>query len=208
MRRSARALSTAVLSMLLAMGASAAAADVAHDPDRRDTDSLSEIALETETRSELASGELEILESDEFEASLLNTESSAAARTNLSTGGKWVICSARPDSPHYSKGAKGAIYKVRITCTGTGYSYVTVKVNCSFMYRSYFATSWQRTVSSAGSTSVKVNGDRGTVYCPASGSLGTGTGYWQGSGTYRITWPGTGALGTYASLWGGSISAR
>ncbi|WP_144016186.1 hypothetical protein [Demequina sp. NBRC 110052] len=209
MKRLTRAFATAVLAVSLAMSTGiVAAANVAQDPESSDIDAPPEDASDSVPFADLADGEFVILDSDQVDSSLLNADPVSLARTSLTAGGTWVICAAGPDSPHYSTGAKGAIYKVRIGCSGSGYSYVTVKVNCTFMYRSYFATSWQRTRTSSGSTSVKVNGDRGTVYCPTQGNLGTGTGYWQGSGTYRITWPGTGALGTYATLWGGTISAR
>lgn len=131
----------------------------------------------------------------------------ALARTTVGVGPRWVACDARPDNPHYSVGARGAIYKVRVICEGSGYSNVQVQVNCTFKYRSFFSTGWQRSISDTSQTSVKVNGGRSTVYCPKKGSLGVGTGYWQGSGTFRIVSPGTGTWGTFASLWRGNISS-
>jgi hypothetical protein len=116
-----------------------------------------------------------------------------------------VVCKGSPAvrDPHYSIGAGGAIYKTVLSCTGTGASSVSVRVqglltfgqaasqydvdNVKFVTR---GTSDQTQV-------IQVNGASKTYYTPKVGSNGgTGKGFWRATSTWYISSPIQGTVGS------------
>lgn len=48
----------------------------------------------------------------------ISVESGRAARTTIRQGARYLNCAVTVNSPHYSRGAKGVIAKIRYSCSG------------------------------------------------------------------------------------------
>lgn len=108
-----------------------------------------------------------------------------------------VACSGKINNPHYSEGAGGAIAKIRVTCTGSGYPSVNVRVRglLSFSPTSYQTLQPRGTLDDT--KAVFVNGGEVTYYLSPIGSHGgTGNGYWAVTATIQITAPAVGSVGS------------
>lgn len=122
-----------------------------------------------------------------------------------------VVCVATADAVHKSEGAGGAIYKTRVTCTGTGLTAVTVRVKGGISFASApvdngSAGPWTVRATSDYNQVITVNGAAKTFYTPQTGSGGYGTGYWTGTSTFQIIAPAAGTIGTVQSLTWRTIS--
>lgn len=109
-----------------------------------------------------------------------------------------VACSGQVNHPHNSSGAGGAIYKVVITCKGSGIRSVSVRVKSSLAYSPTATGAWNIRARSDYNQWVTVNGDSVTYYVPLEGNGGHGNGYWSPSSTWQITSPGSGTVGSNA----------
>ncbi|UNX53830.1 hypothetical protein MF406_12685 [Georgenia sp. TF02-10] len=114
----------------------------------------------------------------------------------LDATGYRVVCKGSVEYAHLSRGAGGAVSKIRITCTGSGLSSVNVRVqgllqfarssspnntNVNFVQRAS-SDQWQRVI---------VNGSAVTFYLPeVGGNGGRGTGFWRSTGTWYFKHPG------------------
>lgn len=122
--------------------------------------------------------------------------------TTLSAGLAAIVCSGVPQNPHYSSGAGGAISKLDVTCTGTGFSSVKLKVQGILQFAASSSKSdpggayITRSSLNGNPTDVPVNGPSTTWYLPPIGSNGgVGTGWWHAYYTYYFTAP-NGGLST------------
>ncbi|MEU1630437.1 hypothetical protein ABZ746_35120 [Streptomyces sp. NPDC020096] len=133
-------------------------------------------------------------------ASAATTPQPNTTQTPSSTSGEFhadggVLCSVHADNPHYSGGAKGVIYKSRVTCAGT---VPAEEVRCQgqLIYSvggeppSTAATSDEtRTVTTDGSTT--------TFYTPQYGGKNIQwSGNFQGYTTCTLVSPYTGTVGS------------
>ncbi len=124
--------------------------------------------------------------------------SPAVSPLGFSTGQPGVIvCSGTTHYPHYSGGAGGAIYKLTVTCSGSGYSSVSVRVVCGLYFSlsdGYYGT---LRASDVYAQTVAVGGSR-IFYCPREtvGHGGTGKGYWTALSSMQIVSPGIGTIDT------------
>lgn len=118
-----------------------------------------------------------------------------------------VGCTGEVQNPHYSAGAGGAIAKIRMTCSGTGYSTVNVRVRglLSFSPSSY--QTLQPRASLDETRAIAVNGGTVTFYLPGVGSNGgTGNGYWAATATWQIVAPGVGNSAEQTRFFHGNIN--
>lgn len=118
-----------------------------------------------------------------------------------------VTCNVTSDSPHFSTGANGMIFKARVSCTGTG-SYpspVQVRVRGGLFFD--YATSpsdtssvnFVQTATSDRTDWLNVNGSTYTFYTPELGWPGSrGIGFWQGTTTIQLISP-AGSVGSSSS---------
>lgn len=107
-----------------------------------------------------------------------------------------VRCDAAVNSAHYSKGAKGAIFKVRVTCTGSGPSTVKVRVRGLLSFTPTATGKLAKRAESDESQTVVVNGIAKTFYIPeeGKGNGGVGNGYWVRTATVQIVSPAAGTV--------------
>lgn len=103
-------------------------------------------------------------------------ESSAQAAS-----GAFANCTATVDSPHYSSGARGVIFKARASCSSTKNVTVTGKLY-------FYTTSW--VLRYQGTQTRSVGSSTATFYFPPSGQVGAGppppwcNGTWRGAATF------------------------
>ncbi|MBH1936064.1 hypothetical protein I5Q34_17610 [Streptomyces sp. AV19] len=120
-----------------------------------------------------------------------------AQELTLKKGTKWAACTAKADTPHWSRGARSVIYKTRVTCKGN-VSRVHVKVRGWLIYSSGGGPS---TAATSNETRViATNGRAATYYTPkVRGKKVRWSGKFQGSSTVQITSPVRGTKGTTTS---------
>lgn len=100
--------------------------------------------------------------------------------------GAFANCTGTVDSPHYSSGARGVIFKARATCSSTKSVTVTGKL---YFYTNTWVLRYQGTQTRAVGTSTA------TFYFPPSGQVGAGppppwcNGTWRAAATFST--PGT-----------------
>ncbi|MGP5053381.1 hypothetical protein [Brachybacterium alimentarium] len=117
--------------------------------------------------------------------------------TSRSTGYKGIACTGQLDTTHYSKGAGGAIYKVKVKCTGTGLDRVNVRVRSILSFTPHAQGSPKKRAQADQIRTVTVGSPSPMVYyVPMSGNAGLGNGYWVKTTTMQITSPGHGTVGS------------
>lgn len=128
------------------------------------------------------------------------TTSTTTRHTSVRAAAAIVItCNITADNPHNSTGAKGHIFKSRVSCTGTAGSpaSITIRVRGALMYdqANYSGDtsggiSWSAARSSTETRIVRTDGTVNTFYTPQTGTTGaTARGHYQGSSTVEILTP-------------------
>jgi len=113
-----------------------------------------------------------------------------------------AICTGTMDAPHFSNGANGAIFKVRVSCVGTAYPTVSVRVRGALSLSVASCPTCTPGPITTRATSDKtqtvvVGGGEVTFYVPDVGSSGGyGTGFWYYTHTIQIVGPQTGNVGS------------
>lgn len=167
----------AAMSLLLVLAAPASFAEspISH-PAVLASHGLDE-ALRSSTRADSVRGpdvpgNALVLEIASAEASA--SASAGTVRPALAIG--YITCSLWSESPHYSRGAWGAIFKVRGTCTRYGIGMAaTVKV---YMNGTLTKDGAPRATRS-GVFAIPTDGTKATWYVPYRGSGGSGCGTWR-----------------------------
>lgn len=109
------------------------------------------------------------------------------------SGFQGVACTGGLDFVHYSNGAGGAIFKVRVNCTGTGLDRVNVRLRGLISFSPTVDGNLQKRAESDQTRTITVNAASPTTYyVPVSGNAGVGNGYWVRTATIQITSPGLG----------------
>lgn len=186
MKKTLKALIVATVLIVGSTGASAASGTTnPADPDRLTPDEL---------RSQYTNEELFYTPEVTHESAEAGPDGSLMLRG----AGYVILCSAKANAPHISKGAGGVIYKTRITCTGTGDypSPIDIYVDTALYHIRADSptdtddTDWHKVFSGGEPRTVDVNGAAETFYAPHEGMAGRqGKGFWQGTSIVSIEWP-------------------
>ena len=125
-------------------------------------------------------------------------ESRAGSGDGGQARGRYAVCEARPNNPHWSRNGRSVIFKTRVTCRGT-IPQVHVRVRGQLVRNP--GSSKARVVAVSNETRViRTNGSTATYYTPKlRGKKVRGTARYQGRITVRITSPTPGSVGSARS---------
>ena len=137
------------------------------------------------------------IESTPTRGELSNRRSGVTPQAVTVPSGK-ALCTGKIEAPHYSTGAGGAIAKVRVTCTGSGWTTVEVRVRGLLSFQSSPGAPRVARATSDKTQTVTLNATTPvTYYIPDLGSHGgTGSGYWYVTQTIQIVSPVLGTVGS------------
>lgn len=131
------------------------------------------------------------------EAQVPRTRPGVVSPNAATTPAGKALCTGKIQHPHWSKGAGGAVAKVNVTCTGTGWTAVDVRVRGLISFTATPNGTLVKRAESNKTQRVTLGGSEVVYYIPDVGSnAGSGNGYWVTTQTIQIVGPVTGTVGS------------